>query len=197
MEATQEVVVGRAAELAFDLHRLQTNKNGTPYFAHVAEVAALVAAFGGSPNQIAAAFLHDALEDQPREGETERRILERCNPEVLYMVQDCTKPPKADYQDAGWRARMRAYAAQQEDGWVGSILVFGCDKFVNARATYADLLYQGLSIWDKFASGREKLWYHRLMANTVAKLYPGLLADQLQNLVFDIERLDMNLTRDL
>ena len=43
----------------------QTDWNGDPYIAHPAEVAAAVAELGGTPEQQAAAWLHDVLEDCP------------------------------------------------------------------------------------------------------------------------------------
>ncbi|MFJ9416204.1 HD domain-containing protein [Streptomyces sp. NPDC101227] len=50
-------------ELARRAHAGQTDKAGRPYTEHLAAVAAGVAARGGSDEQIAAAWLHDAVED--------------------------------------------------------------------------------------------------------------------------------------
>ncbi|MHB6909688.1 HD domain-containing protein [Streptomyces sp. DB-54] len=49
--------------LARRAHEGQTDKAGRPYAEHLAAVAAGVRARGGSPAQIAAAWLHDAVED--------------------------------------------------------------------------------------------------------------------------------------
>ncbi|MER5882223.1 HD domain-containing protein [Streptomyces sp. NPDC001941] len=50
-------------ELARAAHAGQTDKAGRPYEEHLAAVAAGVRARGGSDEQIAAAWLHDAVED--------------------------------------------------------------------------------------------------------------------------------------
>lgn len=58
----QHDVVNRAKLLAAELHKNQ--KYGTrPYVVHLAAVARKVEEAGGSPQQIAAAWLHDSLED--------------------------------------------------------------------------------------------------------------------------------------
>lgn len=50
-------------EIARQAHAAQTDKAGRPYVEHLAAVAAGVRARGGSEAQIAAAWLHDAIED--------------------------------------------------------------------------------------------------------------------------------------
>jgi (p)ppGpp synthase/HD superfamily hydrolase len=45
-------------------HAAQVDKAGRPYVEHLAAVAHGVAERGGSPEQIAAAWLHDAVEDE-------------------------------------------------------------------------------------------------------------------------------------
>ena len=52
-----------AAGIATRAHRGQVDKQGVPYIRHPATVAALVAAAGGSDDQIDAAWLHDVIED--------------------------------------------------------------------------------------------------------------------------------------
>ncbi|MEU4032556.1 HD domain-containing protein [Streptomyces collinus] len=49
--------------LARTAHEGQTDKAGRPYAEHLAAVAEGVRARGGDPEQIAAAWLHDAVED--------------------------------------------------------------------------------------------------------------------------------------
>ncbi|WP_328322251.1 HD domain-containing protein [Streptomyces sp. NBC_00388] len=52
-----------AEALARRVHAAQTDKAGQPYTVHLAAVAEGVAARGGTDEQIAAAWLHDAVED--------------------------------------------------------------------------------------------------------------------------------------
>lgn len=49
--------------IASRAHRGQTRWDGSPYFAHPMRVAAVVRLGGGTPDEVAAAYLHDVLED--------------------------------------------------------------------------------------------------------------------------------------
>lgn len=83
----------RAITLAFALHGDQKRKAsiipGAPYISHLMEVAGMVAANGGDDETVAAALLHDAIEDQG--AETRDAILEQCGPRVLALVEECTE----------------------------------------------------------------------------------------------------------
>lgn len=57
-------MVQRAKELAYRAHAGQADKAGRPYIEHVARVAAAVS---GDPEAELLAWLHDVLEDCPRE----------------------------------------------------------------------------------------------------------------------------------
>ena len=64
-------LVDRARAFARVAHAEQTRKyTGEPYVVHTDEVAAIVEAHGGTPEMIAAAHLHDVLEDTPTSFET-------------------------------------------------------------------------------------------------------------------------------
>jgi (p)ppGpp synthase/HD superfamily hydrolase len=58
-------VVQKAKNFALHAHRdhVRNDRARTPYVHHLAEVAELVRASGGSQNEIAAAWLHDSVED--------------------------------------------------------------------------------------------------------------------------------------
>ncbi|QWN30846.1 HD domain-containing protein [Xanthomonas phaseoli pv. phaseoli] len=64
LKRTDELVE-RARSLAAIAHASQTDKAGLPYLGHVARVAERVTAAGHCCEAIAAAWLHDVLEDQP------------------------------------------------------------------------------------------------------------------------------------
>jgi (p)ppGpp synthase/HD superfamily hydrolase len=59
-------IVDRARKFAERAHREQVRKyTGEPYFVHLDEVAKLCARFGCNKRTVAAAYLHDTIEDQP------------------------------------------------------------------------------------------------------------------------------------
>ncbi|MFD8731929.1 HD domain-containing protein [Streptomyces sp. NPDC059611] len=77
--------------LAREAHATQTDKAGRPYTEHLAAVAEGVRVRGGTDRQIAAAWLHDAIEDGALSA---RWLAEAALPqEVKDMVLAVTKRP--------------------------------------------------------------------------------------------------------
>jgi len=56
-------LVTTARQIATDAHRGQVDKAGAPYIGHPARVAGHAAAAGGDERVVAAAWLHDVVED--------------------------------------------------------------------------------------------------------------------------------------
>ncbi|MFT3811027.1 MAG: HD domain-containing protein [Micropepsaceae bacterium] len=85
--------------LAARLHDGQTDKAGAPYITHLARVAAILRRRwpDASADEIAAAWLHDSLEDT---GATETSLLEAgVSPETIRIVRAVTRPEGSDYLD--------------------------------------------------------------------------------------------------
>ncbi|MGZ2224894.1 hypothetical protein [Glutamicibacter nicotianae] len=59
----QKSLVELAKAIAVRAHEGQVDKLGAAYIGHPARVAGHARAFGGSPEAIAAAWLHDVIED--------------------------------------------------------------------------------------------------------------------------------------
>jgi (p)ppGpp synthase/HD superfamily hydrolase len=87
-------LVVRARELGQKAHEGQMRKfEGTPYFVHPSRVAAMMAARAdATPELVAAAFLHDSLEDTAL---TPAEIEAACGMDVLVLVMGLTNSTKA------------------------------------------------------------------------------------------------------
>lgn len=177
-----------ALDVAHRLHREQVRK-GTPvpYITHLLAVAALVGEHGGTEDEVIAALLHDAIEDQG--GAATREMLrERFGNEVVAIIDGCTdaevipKPP--------WRARKEAYIRHLADAAPSVRLVSAADKLHNARATLADLRAHGNALWDRFNGGRDgTLWYYRALAEAFRGTGPAAIANELDRVVRELEAL--------
>lgn len=78
----------RAAQFAAQAHAGQTRKgSGLPYFTHCEAVANAVREAGGTEEMVAAAFLHDTLEDTPVTMET---LVTEFGPTVAELVKELT-----------------------------------------------------------------------------------------------------------
>ncbi len=121
-------LISRARDFARAKHAGQFRKGAArePYEAHLAEVADLVASFGGSPEVIAAAWLHDTVEDCEVAAAD---IVERFGAKVAGMVAEVTDDKTLD---AAERKRMQVVNAKGKSP--GAALVKICDKTSNIRA---------------------------------------------------------------
>jgi len=79
-----------AAQYAMDAHAGQYRADGvTPYYYHPFKVAALVIEWGGSDEQVAAAYLHDVLEDTAI---TAEELLAVFGSDVVNVIKELTFP---------------------------------------------------------------------------------------------------------
>lgn len=85
-------LIKKAYDFAKEKHKNQVRKyTGEPYFVHPEEVASIIEKHYGSNNMIAAALLHDVVEDQPV---TIEEIEELFGKPVAKLVEELTDPSK-------------------------------------------------------------------------------------------------------
>jgi GTP diphosphokinase / guanosine-3',5'-bis(diphosphate) 3'-diphosphatase len=89
------LLISKAFEFAYELHKGQYRKSGEPYICHPVAVAGLLRDLGGSAAMIAAGFLHDVVEDTEV---TIDEIEERFGPEVRQLVEGVTKLSKFNFK---------------------------------------------------------------------------------------------------
>lgn len=79
------------------------------------------------------------------------------------------------------------------DRFEDTLLVSLADKVYNARSILTDYMRVGPAVWDRFSKGVDlQLWYYRELADTFKSAgdkVPGLLAQELDRVVTEIERL--------
>ena len=154
--------LGRALTRAEDWHSGQVRKGSTiPYLSHLMSVASLVMEDGGDQDQVIAALLHDAAEDQGGEA-TLAAIKDEFGPRVESIVRACSDSLETDpTMKADWHTRKRAAIANFASESTDALVVSAADKLHNLRSTVLDLSLIGDSVWDRFKTGREGfLWYH-------------------------------------
>ncbi len=131
IEPASDLVDSEITRAAWDFaaaaHGDQRRKgDGAPYMAHPLEVARLVVDHGGNRTQVAAAFLHDVLEDTETAGTT---IEDRFGPEVAALVAALSDDPAiADYE-----ARKAALREQVEAAGAEAQQIYAADKLANSR----------------------------------------------------------------
>ena len=176
-----------ALQYAAQLHAAQARKGTTiPYISHLLGVCSIVLEHGGSEDEAIGALLHDAAEDQG--GDTQLAIIrERYGDAVAAIVSGCTDTvvlPKPE-----WRNRKQDYLAHLPSASASVLLVSLADKLHNARAILSDYRQLGDVLWTRFQGGRDgTLWYYRALCDAFRQLRPGALADELERVVSELER---------
>src|SRR5919204_1974083 len=90
---TSEALLNRAYVYAMKAHGSQTRASGDPYFSHPLEVAAILTDLKLDDATIAAALLHDTIEDTPV---TRAEIDQLFGPDIGTLVDGLTKLKKLD-----------------------------------------------------------------------------------------------------
>ena len=138
--------------------QLRKGPRQIPYIGHLLGVASLVLEDGGDEDEVIAALLHDAPEDQ---GGVVRlaEIRDRFGERVAQIVHGCSdtldepKPP--------WRAREERYVAHLETAEPSVLRVSIADKVNNLGGTVADVRLDGPRVWQRFNAGpEEQVWYY-------------------------------------
>ncbi|MDO5379125.1 MAG: HD domain-containing protein [Clostridia bacterium] len=130
-----------------------------PYLVHPMEAAAIAASLTGDEELIAAAVLHDVIEDC---GVSARELEERFGARVARLVfaesQISQGDPKASWEARKSRAVERLRSATREEK-----LIALCDKLSNMRAISRDYERYGEAVFFKFHQHdkRRHAWYYR------------------------------------
>src|SRR5829696_6570189 len=118
-----------------------------PYVTHLLAVAAIVGENGGTEDEVIAALLHDAVEDQGGAA-TRDEIRRRFGDSVTTIVEGTSdtdvvpKPP--------WRERKQSYINHVGEAPRSVRLVSAADKLHNARSILVDLRAEGEAAWRRF-----------------------------------------------
>ena len=178
-----------ALTYAANLHAAQVRKGtDVPYVSHLVAVCSLVLEDGGNEDQAIAALLHDAIEDQPRQGKTAKEIERKFGARVLGIVEACTDA--MTHPKRPWIERKTEYVARARTHSPEARRVSLADKLHNTRSILTDLRQIGDAVWDRFnATPAEILWYYRSLAGVYSERGPSRLSDELDLVVTELERL--------
>ena len=178
-----EEALGYAARV----HRGQKRKGTSiPYVTHLLAVAAVVGENGGTEDEMIAALLHDAPEDQGGR-ECLEDIRKRFGDQVADIVEGCTDSFEKEKPE--WRGRKKKYMAHLRDAPESVRLVSASDKLSNARSILADLRDLGDALWGRFNGGKEgTLWYYRSLVDAFRAAGSNRVVEEFDRVVCEIGR---------
>ena len=150
---------------------MRRKKSEAPYILHPMEAAVIVGSMSDDQNLIAAAALHDVVEDA---GVTIEEIEERFGKRVRELVQSETEDKRAELPPSDtWRIRKEeslAVLKNTED--IGVLMVWMGDKLANMRSIYRDWKVEGDAMWQRFNQKNvsEQAWYYHSIVKLTERL---------------------------
>ena len=130
-ESDRELLIS-AYRYAEEMHEGQKRASGEPYFTHPCAVAEILINLGMDTPSVAAAFLHDVIEDTPATGEDVRA---RFGNEILTLVDGVTKLDKisfASHEEEDAENFRKIFVAMAND--VRVIIIKLADRLHNMRS---------------------------------------------------------------
>ena len=158
----------KAVKFAVEAHSgTERRCKGYPYIIHLMEAAAIVATMTNDQELLAAAVLHDTVEDTDV---TIEQIRELFGDRVAELVQHETAPLD---ESLTWREKKTAQLKQLADAPHDSKIVALGDKFSNMSGIALDYRQIGDEVWKRFHAPNGKPdveWYYRSLADAMSEL---------------------------
>ena len=158
----------KAVKFAIDAHAgTERRGKGYPYILHPMEAAGIVASISTDPELLAAAILHDTVEDTDV---TIDQIRQEFGDRVASLVFHETSPLP---HGTPWRERKQAQADLIAAGPIDCKVVSMGDKLSNLRTIAGDYRVMGDQLWQRFhaPNGKEDvLWYYSILADALHDL---------------------------
>ena len=165
-------LVSAAVAFAVKAHDgMRRKKSDAPYILHPMEAAVIVGTMTDDQNLIAAAALHDVVEDA---GITIEEIEEKFGRRVRELVESETEDKRADLPpESTWRIRKEESLSTLENtDDIAVLMVWLGDKLSNMRAIYRDFKVEGKAMWQRFNQKdvSEQAWYYRSIVKLTERL---------------------------
>jgi (p)ppGpp synthase/HD superfamily hydrolase len=143
-----------------------------PYIAHLMGTMCILARIGVRDEVLAAAILHDYLEDVP-DPDGRESIRAALGDEVLSLVLEVTEHKRRDVDESDtWLIRKREQLEHIEQMPREAVLIKAADVLHNMLALLADLgaAEDTASVWQPFNAGPDRqLWYFSGVVEAVSQ----------------------------
>ena len=164
-------VFEEAVVFALKAHAGTTRKaEKTPAVLHSLETAAVAGSMTDDPELLAAAVLHDTVEDTPT---TLGDLREAFGARVAALVASETEGKRAELPPAdSWQLRKAESLEVLKRGSIEVKILWLSDKLSNMRSFYRLWEKEGASLWRRFhqSDPARQAWYYRGIAEYTAEL---------------------------
>ena len=165
-------LVSEAIVFAVKAHDgMRRKKSEAPYILHPMEAAVIVGTMTDDQNLIAAAALHDVVEDADI---TIEEVEERFGKRVGELVKSETEDKRADLPPCDtWRIRKEeSLAVLENTNDIGVLMIWLADKLANMRSIYRDWKVEGDAMWQRFNQKDvgQQAWYYGSIVKLTERL---------------------------
>lgn len=180
-------LLDRAILFAVQAHRnTERRGKGFPYIVHPLEAVAIVATITPDQELLAAAALHDTVEDTDV---TVEQIRSEFGDRIADIV--CAETDRllaAESEEQTWHARKEAAINRLKHASRDAKIVAMGDKLSNMRAIYRDYLSQGDQLWSIFhvKDKASHEWHYCGLADALAELADTFAYREFVNLLHQV-----------
>ncbi len=160
----------KAVMFALKAHEGQKRKDGGVYILHPLEVAAIVGTMTSNLEVLAAAVLHDTVEDTDV---TAEKILETFGERVASLVAHETENKRPELAASEtWQIRKEESLAVLKDSPIESKMLWVGDKLSNMRSLARDYEKLGEAVFKRFneTDPKKQRWYHETVLEYTKEL---------------------------
>ncbi len=163
-------VLDKAIIFAVKAHEGQTRKDGGAYILHPLEVAVIAGTMTKDTDVLAAAVLHDTVEDTETTAED---ILNNFGPKIAELVAHETEDKRPEMKaSASWKIRKEESLAVLKDSGINSKILWVADKLSNMRSLAKDYDILGEAVFERFneKDPKQQRWYHETVLEYTKEL---------------------------
>ena len=177
-------VLDRAVIFAVKAHSgTERRGKGYPYIVHPLEAVEIVATMTSDQELLAAAALHDTVEDTDV---TLEQIRTEFGDRVAALVAaESDEIPVGVSEEESWHSRKQAAIDRLSRAGREAKMVALGDKLSNMRAIARDYAARGDALWDLFHSKdpKEHEWHYRGLADALRELEDTYAFQEFENLI--------------
>ena len=165
-------LVSEAIAFAVKAHDgMRRKKSELPYILHPMEAAVIVGTMTDDQSLIAAAVLHDVVEDANISIE---EIEEKFGSRVKELVESETEDKRADLPPSvTWRIRKEeSLRVLKNTDDIAVLILWLGDKLANMRSIYRHFKVEGVGMWQRFNQKDvdQQAWYYRSIVHLTERL---------------------------
>ena len=159
---------------------------GFPYIVHPMEAVEIVATMTSDQELLAAAVLHDTVEDTDT---TVEQIRTEFGDRIASLVaSESDTMPEGVSEEDSWHARKQAAIDRLARASHDAKVVALGDKLSNMRAIARDYAQQGNALWNLFHAKdpKEHEWHYRGLADSLRELQETFAYKEFEQLIYQV-----------